>query len=118
MKWEDRYILENLWPGCQWAVGTIFPANFERFDIYPYLFRKLKWHQERKLKEMPKYIKWNNPHIPEYGKIEKVNHWEEYKDTWIASIDSQINKIKAEYFIPSTKEEFEYFVQSQTNVSQ
>lgn len=31
---EERYILENLWPGCQWPIGTIFPSSFADFGKF------------------------------------------------------------------------------------
>lgn len=96
---EDRFILENLWPGCHWGVGTIFPANFENFTIYPYLFRKLDWWEERRAKDLPKYVKCIVGNPQEIRKIKGYDLPSRY-----AVFRSGIGLLAN--YVPATKEEY------------
>jgi hypothetical protein len=93
---EERYILENLWPGCQWSVGAVFPANFGKFSDFPYLFRKLQWWEERNKKDMPKFVK--SP----FGEIMSVKGY----DLFNKHIKFRSGTGLLENYIPSTEEEY------------
>jgi hypothetical protein len=98
---EERYILENLWPGCQWPVNTIFTANFADFSKYPYLVRKLAWHQERKEADLPLYVK--NIVSGNYFKVKK---WVKEYGCFRAIEKIKYGSIHADWLVPITEEEY------------
>lgn len=115
---EPRYILENLWPGCQWGVGTIFPANFENFKIYPYLFRRLEWWEERAEKDMPAFVKYSYKylsfyHLDDSHKLTafKVKDYEDNPRN-ISVFDSDNNMLHhgIENYIPASEEEYTQYI--------
>lgn len=90
-----------------WNTGKI-----GEIDKYPHLFKKLEWWQEREESEMPEYVKWvANCH--EKGMIEPVTKWHQRAKHWAADVKSQINSIRAEYFMPATHEEYLAYINSQ-----
>lgn len=113
-----RYKVIADYPGNNQAVGTIIQLyeatnavvieQMYFYDKYPYLFQKLEWWMDRKSEDMPEYVKWNKESIPEHGRIEKVIHAEL---TWTMGIkvDSQVNHVKAEHFLPATAAEYEVY---------
>lgn len=116
---EGRYILENLWPGCQWGVGSVFPANFENFSIYPYLFRMLEWWEERNRKEMPAYVKRRPDYQSWYvGDPEVLKIKEHFKTSdgprglhnqsfdFFTSENGKASSYAYSGFLPATKEEY------------
>lgn len=73
-----RFVLENWYPGSNWNAGAIihkiqklkddlfgdeywYPGmatiSFETLLKVPYLWRELKWYEERKAADMPMYVK-------------------------------------------------------------
>jgi hypothetical protein len=96
---EERYILENKYPGCNWSVGDIFPANFYDFKPFPYLFRKLEWWEERKAKELPTYVKCNIGRTKEIRRVKKYDFFNRHVE-----FRSGIGLL--ENYLPSTKEEY------------
>jgi hypothetical protein len=101
---KERYILEKLWPGCQWGIGTIFPANFANFKDYPYLFRLLKWYEERKESELPIYVR-----NVMSGYCFKVKKWTTEYGQLVAYYKIKDGAIKADWLTPIHKEEYEEF---------
>lgn len=67
---KPRWILENLWPGCPYKVndiftqhennsvlwmikdGTVMAPEIDTIEIFPYLFRKMAWYENRTLEEL------------------------------------------------------------------
>ncbi len=46
------------------------------FDAYPDCYKKLEWHDERELKDMPQFLKVVSGHFEtEYGKVGKVKSY-------------------------------------------
>lgn len=109
---RPRYKVIADYPNSIYKIGEIVQQfgqdffNTAFFEKYPLIFRKLEWWEEIEEKDMPEYVKWNYDNIPEYGSVEKVMGAEL---TWTMGIkvNSQVNHVKAEYFLPATKEEYE-----------
>lgn len=131
---KPRYIVENLWFNCEFNPGDILVKipysnafsvqGFEDgmyaitdtdIDKFPYLVRKLHWHQERKIEDLPKYLKWDNGPYPEANTVEKVIEWEEGPFGLTAKVPSQVNPIRAGYFLPATEADYNAYLQTLTH---
>jgi hypothetical protein len=66
---KPRYKVIAEMPVLAFRIGEIYNADFipikvnnqqiyTRLDIYPHLFKRLEWWEERTVEEMPKYIKF------------------------------------------------------------
>ncbi len=111
-----RYKVIADYPGNEIKVGKVFEPNTDwpesYLKKYPHLFRKLEWWEERELGDMPGYVKWveympinKQKLLPERGMIElaKSIMW---GNSIRFEVQSQINIISAEYFLPSTETEY------------
>ncbi len=104
-------------PGNTFYIGEIFdlPSEFthqqiiikgnnEEIDLdvdlhkYPLIFRKLEWWEDRKLEDMPKYIKFRNSNI-----LFET-------DTYTGHGEAIMNKTNVHhnlyYYLPATEEEY------------
>lgn len=70
----------------------------EMNDTYPHLFKKLEWWEERKIEELPEYIKYWDTSF--YFPIDRVCKREDapFNDDWTSS-----------NFQPATKEEYDIY---------
>lgn len=121
---RPRYKVIADYPGNDYGVYEIIPLS-EYMGLYaliqddgkfvewesfyrefPHLFQKLEWWEDREEKDMPEYVKWNYNNAPEFGNVEKVEKWSPFIDTMTAKVPSQVNDIRASYFVPATKEEY------------
>lgn len=115
---KPRYKVIADYPQALWEVGAIIPTEVHSiknlsnemiafYDKYPHLFKKLEWWQERKVEELPEYIKHKNI-------VYKVDEWDiimMYPKT--TSVDGQVSWYwKKENFLPATKEEYEKYVEN------
>lgn len=105
------------YPGNTFYIGEIFdlPSEFthqqiiikgnnEEIDLdvdlhkYPLIFRKLEWWEDRKLEDMPKYIKFRNS-----NEIFET-------DTYTGHGEAIMNKTNIHhnlfYYLPATEEEY------------
>src|SRR5678815_6192710 len=101
---KPRYKVIADMPLLRFKIGDIHNAHFipiniwdketyVRLDIYPHLFRKLEWWEERQPEEVPAYIKFNYPFSPNV-------QLKEYSDTFdILAGTKMICK-----YLPATKE--------------
>lgn len=72
----------------------------ENVDKYPHLFKKLEWWEDRKIEDMPEYVK-----MIYTKKIHQVNKWTSATQFILAS-----NHIYSIHLIlPATKEEYEQY---------
>lgn len=101
--------------------GGISQRSIKYFEEYPNLFKLLEWWEERDIKDMPEYVKFNEDRMsttfldgveePEFHKVKR--HWAESLDThWRYSsykhFISEWHNVAYNYsaFLPST--EYEY----------
>lgn len=105
---KRRIRLKADWPGCQWAVGTIFPDNFADFKKWPHLFEELPWWAEREEKDMPEYIIGRHRGEDNYVKVYKWFFGSTYPMTTVDSVEYY-----APYCTPIPESEYnEYLKQS------
>jgi len=75
------------------------------FMDYPHLFRKLDWWEERKLEDMPEYVK-RPPEMKFLSNtVFKIDSWDETASIGWCS-DHCIN-VRVDQCIPATKEEYD-----------
>lgn len=79
---KPRYKVIAEYPQSYLKVGDIFEAdNVTKFMAnYPHLFKPLAWWEERKVEDMPEYVKYRN-------KVWQVN-WE----IWLAEFKPRYTK--------------------------
>ena len=79
-----RYKVIADYPGMDdsYEIGEVLkPAYTGIVDAYPHLFRKLNWWEERKVEDMPEYVKViANGCSFNAGTILKANNWGAYPD--------------------------------------
>jgi len=90
------------------------PESF--FLLYPMIFKKLEWWEERKAEDMPEHVQYK---IYPGSQCFKVDHWVIYKlyqDTQFEQecigIRSPNGIIGAHALIPISKEEYEAYINS------
>lgn len=128
---RPRVIIENKWPNCPYAVGDILIQDGDYYwvvddiswyskipkqdvELYPYLMRPLEWWEERKVEDMPEYIKEASS-IYKIGEFIKVAEWEMESDEQdIACFrdekDNHFTWVRA--FIPATEAEYLQYVKT------
>lgn len=103
------------YPSSHFKVGSIKQcAEKESGDVnfykqYPHLFQELFWWQERKVEDMPEYVKVTrrNGHLPE-GAIYKVEEWRIIKGNFWAC--NPRHYIHADNHEPSTESEYTQYI--------
>lgn len=117
---KPRYKVIADYPGSRYKIDRIISEREglkdydapNDFDKYPAIFKLIEWWEERKEEDMPDYVKWNEVGYMGSknqlaGLIEKVTEVQKYGPTWLFQVNSQINAIRAEYFLPATQTEYE-----------
>src|SRR5690242_15646600 len=90
------------------------PKNFmweSFFTLFPHLFKKLEWYEERKTEEMPEYVKWDyNPKTDNEdvkGLVEKVIKWVQDCHGVVTSGSMVIATC---HWLPATAAEYEQYI--------
>ena len=99
------------------------PCTFyeSTFKTYPYLFRKIDWHEYRSPEEMPEYISYisvtltydiytsqpNDDNLYKARRFVKATNWRlDEKGKWFYN-HHHFNDIKYGFYLPATKEEYD-----------
>ena len=82
---KPRYKVIADYPGNIWMVGTIMDLDMSKqlvsfYDKYPHLFRKLEWWEERKIEDMPEYVKC-------LGFVRKFKKWHHQENGMVQLYD-------------------------------
>lgn len=84
---------------CDFKQGSFVVWNLREFTPYPHLFQPLEWWEERKVEDMPEYVRHTS-----VNKIEKVIRW---------CIKSQLNYVAIKHttwdlyhLMPATEQEY------------
>jgi hypothetical protein len=80
------------------------------FKLYPHLFKKLEWWEERKPEELPHYVIDKEIPTVKY----KVYGWLQNNAMFQFS-DSEMAITHTQFFVPATKEEYEQLLNSVKN---
>ncbi|MEO5991400.1 MAG: hypothetical protein ABIP68_07155 [Ferruginibacter sp.] len=124
---KPRYKVMSEYPGGHLKVGEIIPFDYGKNDYdmsnnyknYPTIFKKLKWYEERKTKDLPNYLK--DAYIPEsseHHKVYKVDLYDLSDNTLIldgfpftfhGSIHSKL---------PATEEEYNNYIKTKNTNSE
>ena len=88
----------------QWFIRRGNGSYYDAFyDMYPHLFKKLDWWEERKQEDMPEYL-----NCPSRKMLFRVESW--HKSYFI--IDGR-QKMQYRNYIPATREEYEAYIEKQ-----
>ena len=125
------------WPFCPYKVGDIvmpnehgvfhflttpyrdefgeahFSHDYYNFEEtvkeYPHLLKILPWWEDRKLEDMPKYVRCKDPHSERFNEsVHKVEGWDFRRGMW--SIDCEWFEYRE--ITPATEAEYLEFVNS------
>lgn len=122
---KPRYKVIADWPGNKAPVGSILTYDDEYFksqggwrkwhNQYPAIYKELSWYEERKVEDMPEYLRSIEPNtgIP-VDEINKVEMWNIRKDR-ITQVFLEGSKYpyEAGYFLPATEQEYNEYQQKQ-----
>jgi len=99
---EVSEILTNL-KRCK--INNLSGLKVVNLEMYPHLFQKLNWWEERKREELPTYIKSETQVVKPDWELLK---WKG-REYWRANTNEKLfgSHYKLENFIPATKEEYE-----------
>jgi len=121
---KPRIKIINDWPGVAGIVvpGTIInvddeftddmfwigeePFLIDKIRDYPYLFKELKWHEDRELSDMPKYIKIIDENVIAKVETHSIGIGFTFKETNDFTNDYMRRKVYSTNTIPSTEDEF------------
>jgi len=128
---KPRYKVIADYPFSYYDVDSILlfdfyhtPNGVVHFNEYPHLFKKLEWYEERKVEDMPDYLKFEERlSITSYGddvepEIHKVKkHWDtsmtnDWRNKDIRCFISEWHNTTYYYgaFIPATEQEYLSFI--------
>lgn len=129
-----RYKVTALWPGTHWKVGDVFeydnyncfksesqpsiPLHGSVFEAHPHLFKSLHWAEDRKVEDMPQYvrsIKQEYDYGIRVGGVIKVKEWVLLCETMYV-IQSPKREYHPSCFVPATKEEYEAYMKEREAV--
>ena len=105
-----RYKVIADYPGMDdsYEIGEVLkPAYTGIVDAYPHLFRKLNWWEERKVEDMPEYVKWDVDIYPTWEKIMKVDKWNSN-----GSFDHENVTISVINCFPATEQQYNDYINS------
>ncbi len=108
-----RYKVIADYPGMDdsYEIGEVLkPAYTGIVDAYPHLFRKLNWWEERKVEDMPDYVKWDVGIYPTWKKIMKVDKWNSN-----GSFDHENVTISVINCFPATEQQYNDYINSKSN---
>lgn len=120
---KPRYIMVAIYPDCDrdrlYAGKVIEFSHFDKennqwynendggkiydafYELYPHLFKKLEWWEEREEKDMPEYVKYISS-----SKIFKPINWSiDPKGTGMAALYNA-SWYYTPYILPATEEEY------------
>lgn len=120
---KPRYKVIAEWPESTFEIGQIITKsdlvedwlqtdNFlhgfklSAVEKYPHLFKKLEWWEERKLEDMPKYVRWDykpgcdGAHMKNL--IAKVDGWVQAS----YGVISQGQTTSSHFWLPATEQEY------------
>jgi hypothetical protein len=90
---KPRYKLIATYPKCQYEIGDNFiweekneeQSSFEMFGMFPHIFKRLRWWEDRKPNEMPKFI------LHKDGGVFEVFQWLLTKngESWLADTGTE-----------------------------
>lgn len=118
---KPRYKLVLDYPMNIDEVGTVYNIDMsdghglvfkETCDLYPHLFRKLEWWEEREVEEMPGYVKTNpvdknwNTHS-----VEKVEcfYGDDKEYISVDGLDENAQHL-TEWFLPATEQDYTLYL--------
>jgi hypothetical protein len=125
---KPRYKVIADYPLSRFIIGSIVEGQKGRFDEwffeingkelpfditqYPHLFKKLEWWEERKLEEMPQYVKEFNS-LYKIGEVIKVAEWnmgdeEPNIPCFRDETDNSFTWVRG--FHPATEEEYNAYI--------
>ena len=102
-----------------WEVGTICEVTKDTDDAvfilslpnqYPLNFKPLNWWEERKVEDMPDYVKWDVGIYPTWKKIMKVDKWNSN-----GSFDHENVTISVINCFPATEQQYNDYINSNSN---
>ena len=85
--------------------ANTYPAS--AIEKMPHLFRKLNWWEERKVEDMPDYVKWDVGIYPTWKKIMKVDKWNSN-----GSFDHENVTISVINCFPATEQQYNDYINS------
>lgn len=104
--YQGEIIILKAFDQKQWSVKrgpcTLYDAFF---DSYPHLFKKLEWWEERKIEELPKYVKSKRTGVV-YGLV--LDYIK--KSMWLDSCELTLN---LSAYAPTTREEYNQYTNKQ-----
>lgn len=120
---KPRYKVIADYPDSGFEVGSIEDRDWCRYENgedesegilwrisdYPHLFKKLEWWEERKIEELPKFVK----RFAEKG-IFKIHHWNE--TLTLGWSEDHCRDIRYDECLPATEAEYNEFITSK-NIS-
>ncbi len=101
-----------LFPGSIDWLRSNRPPMYQTIPIseaksYPHIFKKLEWYEERRIDELPKYVKVTNTlfrcNNDNLGKVLKINEW---KPTGADFKFFMADNYHVNHLSPATEEEF------------
>lgn len=80
------------------------------FDRFPSIFQKLEWHQDRKVEEMPEYVKVIC--YPGHGKVIRTANWE-FCVFWVCEEFNVKHSYMQDEITPASPEEYRQYLLTQ-----
>lgn len=102
---NGEYQFSDKWPMA--LTSSYYVKNVLKVENYPHLFRKLEWYEERKVEDMPEYVKNVKSEV-----ILKVKKWEWDNDEdaenelFFTSDGDELGQYPRQIYIPATLEEY------------
>jgi hypothetical protein len=137
---KPRWILENIWPDCPYKVNDVFEQHkdsdklwvincdnsrvgeIDKIQIFPYLFRKMTWYENRTLEELVSM---------QYARVIKyVGYWRvddvvpvlstKFEDGKLSFLLGRIHETSGHYhpathIVPATQAEYEVWKEKENS---
>ena len=89
--------------------------SIETLQKYPHLFKQLEWWEDRKLEEMPEYVKRVNGQEGVSGVIPFSMFRKEYEPYEDAELEWTCGSYHISLFVPATEAEYTNYINSKQN---
>jgi hypothetical protein len=124
---KPRYKVIADYPGSQWKVNQVIEktkymngrwyvkGSLHDPDDYPAIFSRLEWWQERKLEDMPEYVRY-----AENGMVAKVDHFDlETTSAWFMYLEGGIHPycpggsaLENTHWLPATLADYTHYCET------